>query len=283
MEGLDTYFVAIVEANPGLRPRVGNPDELRSNRLHLTLDRLKHRVTAPEPGVAEAVDGAVITVLNEEAVVCAALGNKGGINLVVTYEAFAVKMLGAIRQELIFARHQKDAGQSPGWLGVPVVATSHTWENAKNEQSHQDPTLAEALLGEMSDTSRVVFPADWNTTVAVLRAVYASRGTIWTLVVPKLAVAGRFTAAEAERLVADGAVRVRGDGRAALLRLADGLDADHFQVVQDVKVTMADGVVRLELRARDLPDVDVWAAERNSDLFEQEFGKRVELVAAEVV
>jgi phosphoketolase len=222
MEGLDAYFVAIVEANPGLRPRVGNPDELRSNRLNLTLDRLRHRVTAPEPGVAESIDGAVITVLNEEAVVSAALGNKGGINLVVTYEAFAVKMLGAIRQELIFARHQKDAGQSPGWIGVPVVATSHTWENAKNEQSHQDPTLAEALLGEMSDTSRVVFPADWNTTLAALRAVYASRGTIWTLVVPKLAVPARFTAADAERLVADGAARVRGDERAPLLLGAVG-------------------------------------------------------------
>jgi phosphoketolase len=222
MEGLDAYFVAIVEANPGLRPRVGNPDELRSNRLNLTLDRLKHRVTAPEPGVAEAVDGAVITVLNEEAVVCAPLGNKGGINLVATYEAFAAKMLGAIRQELIFARQQRDAGQDPGWLGVPVVATSHTWENAKNEQSHQDPTFPEALLGEMSDTSRVVFPADWNTTVATLRAVYASRGVIWTLVVPKLAVPGRFTAAEAERLVGDGALRVRGDARAPLLLGAVG-------------------------------------------------------------
>ncbi len=222
MEGLDAYFVAVVEANPALRPRVGNPDELRSNRLNLTLDRLKHRVTAPEPGVAESIDGAVITVLNEEAVVSAALGNKGGINLVVTYEAFAVKMLGAIRQELIFARHQKEAGQDPGWIGVPVVATSHTWENAKNEQSHQDPTLAEALLGEMSDTSRVVFPADWNSTVAVLRAVYASRGAIWTLVVPKLAVPDRLTPAAAAQLVSDGALRVRGDGRAALLLVAVG-------------------------------------------------------------
>ena len=77
----------------------------------------------------------------------AALGNKGGLNLVVTYEAFAPKMLGAVRQELIFARHQAQAGRPPGWLGVPLVLTSHTWENAKNEQSHQDPTIGEALLG----------------------------------------------------------------------------------------------------------------------------------------
>ena len=70
---------------------------------------------------------------------------------------------------------------------------------------------------------------------------------------------------------------------AALLRLADGLDADHFQVIQQVKVTLDDGVARLELRARDLPDLDVWAAERNSDLFEQEFGRTLELAATEVV
>src|SRR3546814_13546461 len=85
---------------------------------------MKRRVHEPEPGVAESPTGAVITALNEEAVVCAALGNKGGLNLVVTYEAFAPKMLGAVRQELIFARHQVHAGRPPGWLGVPLVLRS---------------------------------------------------------------------------------------------------------------------------------------------------------------
>jgi hypothetical protein len=64
MAAVDAGFLATVRANPGLRPRVGNPD------------------------------GAVITALNEEAVASAALGNKGGINIVVTYEAFGAKMLG---------------------------------------------------------------------------------------------------------------------------------------------------------------------------------------------
>jgi exopolyphosphatase / guanosine-5'-triphosphate,3'-diphosphate pyrophosphatase len=69
---------------------------------------------------------------------------------------------------------------------------------------------------------------------------------------------------------------------AALLRLADGLDADHFQVVEAVTVVDRGDHLRLELRARDLPDLDMWAAERNGDLFELEFGRRVELEAAEV-
>ncbi|WP_033874222.1 xylulose 5-phosphate 3-epimerase, partial [Pseudomonas aeruginosa] len=204
MAALDGAFAALVQANPQLRPRVGNPDELRSNRMGQTLDLLKHRVFTPEPGLAEAVDGAVITALNEEAVVSAALGNKGGINLVVSYEAFAVKMLGALRQEILFARHQAQAGTPPGWLSVVTVVTSHTWENGKNEQSHQDPTLAEALLGEMSDTSRVLFPVDANSAVAALRAAYASHGQFWTLVVPKRAVASQLSAEQAERLVDQG-------------------------------------------------------------------------------
>ena len=204
MRAIDDAFVDLVEANSDLRVRVGNPDELQSNRMIRTLARLKHRVDKPEPGGLEAVDGSVITVLNEEAVVGAALGNKGGMNIAVTYEAFAVKMLGALRQEILFARHQKEAGMAPGWLGVPVILTSHTWENGKNEQSHQDPTLCEALLGEMSDTSRVLFPVDAATATATLHSIYASRGVIGTVVAPKQETPQLFNDEQAEAAVRQG-------------------------------------------------------------------------------
>ncbi|MGD8640996.1 MAG: xylulose 5-phosphate 3-epimerase [Gammaproteobacteria bacterium] len=224
MEGIDRYFCQIIDANPQLRVRVGNPDEMRSNKLDGTLDRLKHRVTNPEPGIAEAIDGQVITALNEEAVVNAALANKGGINLVATYEAFGVKMLGAIRQELIFARHQREDGNLPGWLSVPVILTSHTWENGKNEQSHQDPTCCEALMNEMTDVSRVIFPADWNSAIAALQHTYATHGQIHTLVIPKRPLPVHFTPEQAQQLANHGAVRLRGTGNASeeLLIVATG-------------------------------------------------------------
>ncbi len=212
MDGIDAYFSAIVQMNPKLRVRLGNPDELRSNRMNQTLDVLKHRVTSPEPDIAESVQGSVITALNEEAVANAALANKGGINLIVSYEAFAMKMLGGIRQEIIFARHQRESGNAPGWLGIPLIATSHTWENGKNEQSHQDPSLPECLLGEMSDVARVVFPADWNSAIASLRATYSSHGQIWAQVIPKRKLPTIFSATQAESLVRDGAIVVRSHG-----------------------------------------------------------------------
>jgi len=172
MQGVDAQFVATVKANTDLRVRVGNPDEMKSNQLQQTLDHLKFRVTAPEDGIPEAVDGAVITALNEEAVACAALANKGGISLIGTYEAFGAKMHVAMRQEIIFTKHRKGLGLDNGWLSIPLVLTSHTWENGKNEQSHQDTMMAEAMLNEASDVSRVMFAADYNSALALMHRIY---------------------------------------------------------------------------------------------------------------
>ncbi len=211
MAALDRQFCTIVKANPALRPRLSNPDELRSNRFDQTLDLLKHRVFEAEPGVAESPLGCVITALNEEATVCAAFGNKGGINMVVTYEAFAPKMLGAIRQEVTFARQLAISGRPAGWLSIPIVLTSHTWENSKNEISHQDTTLSEALLGEMSDTISVLFPPDANAAVAALSQIYRNRGRIAVLIVPKKPVRNYIAPFVAADLCAKGAAVFEGD------------------------------------------------------------------------
>ena len=207
MAAVDRFFVDLVAANPSLRPRVGNPDELASNRLAGVLAALKHRVVAPENAM-ESVHGDIITVLNEEAVVSACLANHGGLNLVASYEAFCVKMLGAVRQSLIFARQQKEAGRPAGWLGWPLIATSHTWENGKNQQSHQDTTFCEALLGEMSDMVRVLFPADHNSTLALLPSIYQARGTLACMVIAKRERPAVFDRAQAEQLARDGAIVV---------------------------------------------------------------------------
>lgn len=222
MSAIDRFFVDLVATNPQLRPRVGNPDELASNRLGGVLQALKHRVSAPESD-EEAVHGQIITALNEEAVVSACLANQGGLNLVASYEAFCVKMLGAVRQILIFARQQQEVGRPAGWLGWPLVATSHTWENGKNQQSHQDTTFCEALLGEMSDAVRVLFPADHNSTLALLPQIYQSRGRLACLVVPKRERPCVFDADQARQLARDGAIVVQErHGSEPLLLIANG-------------------------------------------------------------
>lgn len=222
MHAIDRYFVDLVAANPDLRARVGNPDELASNRLTEVLKTLRHRVCEPESDL-EAVDGKIITALNEEAVVSACLANQSGLNLVASYEAFCVKMLGAVRQSLIYSRQQKEIGRPAGWLGWPLIATSHTWENGKNQQSHQDTTFCEAMLAEMSDVSRVLFPADHNSMLALLPQIYSARGQISCVVAAKRDRPAYFNQAQAEQLARDGAIIVEEyEGVDPLLLIANG-------------------------------------------------------------
>lgn len=68
----------------------------------------------------------------------------------------------------------------------------------------------------------------------------------------------------------------------ALLRLADGLDLDHFQVVEAVRVVRTGDALRLELHARDEPSLALWAVERLSDLFEAEFRCKVRPAVVQV-
>jgi phosphoketolase len=220
---------------------------MRSNRMQTTLDALKFRVTDPEPGIPEDTHGAVVTALNEEAVASAALANKGGINIIVTYEAFGAKMHGVVRQELIFANHCRESGRLPGWLSVPLVLTSHTWENAKNEQSHQDPAMAEAMLGEASDGSRVLFVPDHNTAAVVTRGVYQTHGQVWTLVVPKMeGVADLFTPEEATRLLDQGALRLDWAGHDAARQRLVLTAVGAYQLEEVLKASA-------RLRERDVP------------------------------
>jgi len=222
MLAVDRFFVDLTRANPELRPRIGNPDELASNRLAGVLAEHKHRVISPEND-QESLTGKVITALNEEAVVSACLANQGGLNLVASYEAFCMKMLGAVRQTLTFARQQKELGRPAAWLGWPLIATSHTWENGKNQQSHQDTSFCEALLGEMSDMVRVLFPADHNSTLALLPSIYQARGVLACMVVPKRERPAVFNAAQAEQLAHDGALLLEElPGENPLLLIANG-------------------------------------------------------------
>ena len=64
---------------------------------------------------------------------------------------------------------------------------------------------------------------------------------------------------------------------AAILRLAGGLDRSRSQQVRDVLARVADGKVVIEAVAEGEPQVDLWGAERRTDLFEKVFGMPLEI------
>jgi exopolyphosphatase / guanosine-5'-triphosphate,3'-diphosphate pyrophosphatase len=62
---------------------------------------------------------------------------------------------------------------------------------------------------------------------------------------------------------------------AAILRLALALDRTHQQNVADVRARVRDDVVRIVIQSQGDTEVDLWAAERKVELFEQVFGRKV--------
>ncbi len=64
---------------------------------------------------------------------------------------------------------------------------------------------------------------------------------------------------------------------AAILRLAGGLDRSRSQQVRDVVARIEGDRVVLEVAADDEPQVDIWGAERRTELFEKVFGMPVAL------
>ncbi|MBI3724369.1 Ppx/GppA family phosphatase, partial [bacterium] len=64
-------------------------------------------------------------------------------------------------------------------------------------------------------------------------------------------------------------------GLSALLRIADALDRSHFQVSSHVVARVTSREVRLRVVTVGDAEIEVWAAARKSDLFEEAFGRRL--------
>jgi exopolyphosphatase/guanosine-5'-triphosphate,3'-diphosphate pyrophosphatase len=81
------------------------------------------------------------------------------------------------------------------------------------------------------------------------------------------------------RLAADDQRRVQ--RLAAILRIAGGLDRSRSQQVRDVRASVDHGRALLEVVSDQEPQVDIWGAERRTDLFEKVFGMKVDVRWAE--
>jgi exopolyphosphatase / guanosine-5'-triphosphate,3'-diphosphate pyrophosphatase len=71
--------------------------------------------------------------------------------------------------------------------------------------------------------------------------------------------------------------RVTVDKLAALLRLANALDADHLQKVRDLRVERADEVWVIEIDGAGDLTIERLVAQSRADLFCEVFGRRVTL------
>jgi exopolyphosphatase/guanosine-5'-triphosphate,3'-diphosphate pyrophosphatase len=67
-----------------------------------------------------------------------------------------------------------------------------------------------------------------------------------------------------------------------MLRLAEYLERSKSQVIRRIEVVIEDDTVRLLLHADGDPIPEIWNASRRSGLFEQAFGRSLEIIEASV-
>jgi exopolyphosphatase/guanosine-5'-triphosphate,3'-diphosphate pyrophosphatase len=68
---------------------------------------------------------------------------------------------------------------------------------------------------------------------------------------------------------------------AALLRLADGLDRRHAQVVENLRAEASGERITVHLEARRAPTIEIRAALRKADLARRVFGREIRLKAGQ--
>lgn len=133
--------------------RLFSPDELASNRIHLT-----------DPG--GRLPSWAVEVLNEELCHAWAQGytETGRHAAVITYEAFAPITTSLIGQQLKHRAARRHAGL-PELPSIVYLLTSLGWHNTF---THQNPTLVSALIATADPTLHLLTPADATRTAATL-------------------------------------------------------------------------------------------------------------------
>jgi exopolyphosphatase/guanosine-5'-triphosphate,3'-diphosphate pyrophosphatase len=67
---------------------------------------------------------------------------------------------------------------------------------------------------------------------------------------------------------------------AALLRVADGMDRGYGQVVKSARTVISDKVIEITVSAQVEPELELWAARRKADLFEEVFGRKAKFTVS---
>ncbi|MBD3617475.1 MAG: Ppx/GppA family phosphatase [Gracilimonas sp.] len=72
-------------------------------------------------------------------------------------------------------------------------------------------------------------------------------------------------------------IRKRIKKLSGILRIADGLDRSHYQNVKDLQVQSGENEIKINIRTEGEPHLEIWGAERKSQLFKEVTGKKLKI------
>ena len=203
------YLNEVFRLNAGEKNfRLMSPDETYSNKLDKVFETTSRAWQWPIKSwdIDLSRDGRVMEMLSEHNLQGLTQGYvlTGRHAIFASYEAFVQVVASMMDQYAKFLKHAR----STPWRGdIPslnYILTSSGWRQDHNGFSHQNPGFIDDALRRSGDFVDVYFPADGNTTLAVLEQTLSSTKMINVIVAGKTLEPRWLTPEKAKQHVREG-------------------------------------------------------------------------------
>jgi xylulose-5-phosphate/fructose-6-phosphate phosphoketolase len=188
---LGEFLAAIIQANPHTFRAFG-PDETTSNKLHAM-----YQVTGKcfwgeilpidADGSMLSRDGRIMEMLSEHTLEGWLEGYTltGRHGILATYEAFAHVIDSMINQHCKWLAMLKQEAWRKPVPSLNLLLTSTVWRQDHNGFTHQAPGFVDLLANNNPSVSRIYYPPDANTLLAMAEHCFNSQNYVNVLVIDK--------------------------------------------------------------------------------------------------
>lgn len=183
------FLNAVFKLNEPRNFRLFSPDETYSNKLDKVFDSTKRAFEWPTAKWDQdmAKDGGVIEMLSEHSLFGLLQGYilTGRHGIFASYEAFVQIVSSMADQYSKFIRVARDIEWRGDFASLNIILTSSGWRQDHNGFSHQNPGFISDMLEKQDGNIKVYFPADGNSTLAVINKSLQSKKGINIIVAGK--------------------------------------------------------------------------------------------------
>jgi xylulose-5-phosphate/fructose-6-phosphate phosphoketolase len=188
--------------------RLMSPDETYSNRLDDVFAVTKRAFVWPLEANDKDIDrnGRVMEMLSEHNMHGLAQGYilTGRHAAFTTYEAFAQIFSSMSHMYMKFLKYVRENSWHGDVSSMNYLLTSTAWRQEHNGYSHQNPSFLSGMLDKHNCFTKVYFPADDNSMLAVLNETFSAKGQINTIIAGKTPEPRWLTFDQAKKALVDG-------------------------------------------------------------------------------
>jgi xylulose-5-phosphate/fructose-6-phosphate phosphoketolase len=232
--------------------RFMSPDETYSNKLDAVFNATKRGWMLPIKSWDKdlAPDGRVLEMLSEHNLQGLTQGYviTGRHAVFASYEAFIQVIASMVDQYAKFLHQARNIDWRGDVPSLNYILTSSGWRQEHNGFSHQNPGFIDDVLQRQGDVANVFFPADGNSTLAVLEKTLSSTNNINVIVAGKTQEPRWLTPELAKKNLQSGVMQwdfaSDDDPHVVLTAAGDYLTTESLAAIDIVKSDFPDGRLR---------------------------------------